>query len=650
MPPLSSSPEHPRLADSSPARLSAAALASADKGDDVFGDNPAEDSLFSNIGDVTRDTLQFFEVGGHRQQRPRAAGDPPPAHQPPQPRLRPPTFVVPLQPQQPGAPFARPQHAPSRLPQFHPARTPPRPSLLNPPYLRSHFAPRQNLPSPIVFRPPGTPDAADDSNASRDTPPTVTRPGRRDDEDDESPPAPRRRRRFEQGTPPEQRDHRRVAEAAAGARDAFNPQVPRGGDRGGRGGDGGDGDDDDPADPSDSDDSDADDQAGLAMNQQQFEQLIQQLAAPRASRKLNTYEDGEPITWINFRGHFEVVRRINNWDNRRARMELEAALDGVAKSRVADVLNIHRPPAGAFEADVMPVAQMLDALEARFLPPAASDLSRASFRQAKQGEKESALTFHARLRQLFKHAYPNIHEDDIDTDHNLIDVFCAGLARSTVRNDVIKQRPQTYHQALEVANNMAAAAQVISAADGTPGKGEHKDLPGINAMYSFKHPQKPSQGDDNSCHFCHRPGHRLRDCGLLDRARHILIKEPQGGGASGSGSSGGGGRDRAFRVPLPPKRLGGNRPRPARGAGGNAHRGRGRGGANRGGRRINAVGEEDGGEAGEAEYEEGEHQDGDGDSGEAPNVSQVSSGEDGEVAGGTDEQCEEDYYSFYAGN
>ena len=246
------------------------------------------------------------------------------------------------------------------------------------------------------------------------------------------------------------------------------------------------------------------------------DQLRELLQAARGGRKPEAFSSGDPLDWINWRSHFGTCVRICGWRHKRARLEIEACLTGAAKTRTLDIVAAHRPAVGVNEDEVPDYELMLQALEARFMPPAASDLARSTFRLSKQSENESHLDFHARLRIQHRRAYPNMDAAAANTDHNLIDTYCAGLLNPEVRSDVIKQRPQTYADALNIASNMQAAAQIIS--------NEVKAEPELNSVGTSEATAKLNAfGQPSGCFHCNGD-HAVRDCHLLNKAREYFAK------------------------------------------------------------------------------------------------------------------------------
>lgn len=317
------------------------------------------------------------------------------------------------------------------------------------------------------------------------------------------------------------------------------------------------------------------------------EQLRELLQAARGGRKPEAFSSGDALDWINWRSQFSTCVRICGWRHKRARLEIEACLTGAAKTRTLDIVAVHRPALGVDEDEVPDFELMLNALEARFMPAAASDLARATFRHSKQTENESHLDFHARLRIQHRRAYPNLAADAVETDHNLIDTFCAGLLNPEVRSDVIKQRPQTYAEALNIASNMQAAAQIIG--------NEVKSEPELNAVgIPSSSPRINAFGQPSGCFHC-SGDHAVRDCHILNKAREYFVKRgyrilaPNKGKPSGSGSP--------ARPPFNNRARGGSKPPTRTNPGRVAKKrvthygsgGRGRGGGRASGRRIAAM-------------------------------------------------------------
>ena len=227
------------------------------------------------------------------------------------------------------------------------------------------------------------------------------------------------------------------------------------------------------------------------MNAQQIADL---LAAARPGRKVEPLTSADPQDWIAWRDSFEITVGINNWGHQRARRELAAAMQGEAKRAVIDI-DIQ---ADAHAADVV---LLLNIYEARFVTAAAGDLARAEFREAKQKEEETILQWHARLRQLYIRAYPNLNAAAINASLDLRDAFILGLSDAQVKQDTWRARPLTFAAALTTAGNCHAGMIVLKQATGMT---EIKQEP-IGAMAQ----PRPFQG---RCWTCNRTGHRSNAC------------------------------------------------------------------------------------------------------------------------------------------
>ncbi len=208
------------------------------------------------------------------------------------------------------------------------------------------------------------------------------------------------------------------------------------------------------------------------------------VAARSGGRRTEPFSSGEGAEWLVWRQNFTITAAINAWDNRRHRREIAVAMTGTVKQYVADIpLGDGLPPglaAGAAIPDAQdatllrqPVAQgdvgdvlppglaagaaipdaqdatlLLNLYEQRFLPAAASDIARVTFRQASQKEDEPILAWSSRLRLLNSRAYPNMPAADQETNTDLIEAFVVRLNNKVTADRIWNRRPDTYAQAL----------------------------------------------------------------------------------------------------------------------------------------------------------------------------------------------------------
>ncbi len=206
------------------------------------------------------------------------------------------------------------------------------------------------------------------------------------------------------------------------------------------------------------------------MNADQFNQMINALRPP-PGRKTEKFSSGDGVEWATWRDHFEVVRRINNWNNARARQEIAASVIGSAKMMVQDI------DIGDQGVDPHDYTELLDEYEARFLPAAASDAARVEITTTTQDEGETVLAYHSRMRHLYRRAYPALGGHQVEASRQLIDLFIRGLRNQTVSQDTWKARPATYNQALQHATNMQSAYDVYH-----PQTVTVKTEPGLNSV------------------------------------------------------------------------------------------------------------------------------------------------------------------------
>ena len=303
-----------------------------------------------------------------------------------------------------------------------------------------------------------------------------------------------------------------------------------------------------------------------------------------------------PEAWRSWREHFELVAAINAWNNQRQRQEIAVAMAGPARTATRGI------PWGVVAADgvaIAPAADLLNALQARFIPVAAGQFAINAYDNARQAEGESPTTWHNRLRDLALQAEPGM---DFENNARLRKNFINGLANASLAQEVANANPGTYAAALDEvvrrwSNNMAYKQRM--------GKGSTANLE--RQLYAMEPTEKDPGGiaslSRNSSRWNNRkrkaasapPDSRFPDsegCWGCGRSGHFLRECPHLGSTPRKASS-------------PPSR---GKPG-SRGRGGGRGRGRGRGGrANNRSGRINHVGE-DGEEEEYEDYADDEHED-----------------------------------------
>ena len=129
-------------------------------------------------------------------------------------------------------------------------------------------------------------------------------------------------------------------------------------------------------------------------------------------------------------------------------MEAARAMRGKAKSVTSHV------PVGAPAApgqQVAPVAELLNAYEAVFVPAAATDAARSRLRHVRQGEDEEILEWKTRLLYHYRRAYPHMTPVDVAQSGDLKDLFMRGLKNAETRKGAIWSRPTSIQDAYEAA-------------------------------------------------------------------------------------------------------------------------------------------------------------------------------------------------------
>jgi hypothetical protein len=280
------------------------------------------------------------------------------------------------------------------------------------------------------------------------------------------------------------------------------------------------------------------------MNASQLQQLLGVIrVGGGGGHKTAKFSSAEGTEWRIWRRNFEQTIQINGWANERSQREAAAAMESTAAEFTSDI------PAHVAG---RPVADMLNLYESRFLLAAAGQLSPAQFQTAAQMEGEPIAVWHARLRTIFKRAFPG---ENIQGSRLLINKFVLKLADSNIRQSILA------HEA------------------GTGWKGNV-------AINAFGYP--------STCFGCGSYEHQVATCPLARPDHYRDANKPRGrgqprGGRGGCGRGGGSkdtgrGRGAGFKRTYLQTRGGGTRGAPPRrGFGNNSNRNSG----------VNGIGGED---------------------------------------------------------
>ena len=295
----------------------------------------------------------------------------------------------------------------------------------------------------------------------------------------------------------------------------------------------------------------------VAQNPQQVQAQadgLQDLIGGR--RKPANFETGDSLEWKTWRRSFEILRRLNDWNNVRARQEISISMVGRAALAVRGI------PVGdvaAAGAQVAPYEELLNEYEARFVPPHASMSARNSFITRIQQPSETVTQFGSSLRSMFEEAYPGNDADAVNNSTLLKHQFLTGLRDQWVRMEVRKTNqenitfPQMMTTAVDMESNVAVERHLgggkgkLAAMTSTSGQQESPEYAGIAAA------QRGRPASDGKCWLC-KGNHFLRDCSIYKRSKALGQELAQRGkGNRFRGKPGGRGRGKF------PSRGGANR-------------------------------------------------------------------------------------------
>ena len=249
---------------------------------------------------------------------------------------------------------------------------------------------------------------------------------------------------------------------------------------------------------------------------------------PRPSNLTFTNLPGED--WITFRKKFETLAETQRYDLQDSKNMLSMCMQGQAYITASRL--DHR------DANVT-LQQLLNAYEAKFLPPSASAMAIQRYEQAVQGAHEDILDWHGRLDGLWARAYPAIPAGAL-----LIRKFINGLRIKNVKQFVLRADPQTYDLALDQAQKEQCIQDQTAFGPGynpahhqvAVGHGNRGEPMEIGAI-----------GEQKRCFTCNLFGHEKKDCKYM--------RKPTGPATAGGGGN---------RGPARPGGAGGPRPAPSK--------------------------------------------------------------------------------------
>ena len=235
------------------------------------------------------------------------------------------------------------------------------------------------------------------------------------------------------------------------------------------------------------------------MEPDQVERLVR---ACRPKKFPPKFESGRGDEWEIWKAQFRILVRANEWDALTARRQIATSLGGEA-AKWAEHVEI------GDVAGVQEYETLLQAYDNIFRPDALGDRARQDVRQARQRAEENIRAWHARLRNLYRLAFPNIPAPDLEVNRDMIDLFVMGLINPVVKRETLRLRPINYQAARTHALNAEAVEDAC------------KDSPGIFAMY--RQQRNPSRAsNDGKCFICESSKHFVRDCPVFEKAKKYL--------------------------------------------------------------------------------------------------------------------------------
>ena len=186
------------------------------------------------------------------------------------------------------------------------------------------------------------------------------------------------------------------------------------------------------------------------LNQEQFRGLLTALRRPNKEKvRLGEFSSTSASEWRYSRARILEAKSLNGWTDQEAKQHLKIALTGEAAGYTQDIL-IGDDPTDDDADDPKTFQTYIAEVGLRFISHASSRLAVSEYRKRQQKPTETINTFHGGLRELFDVAEPT---KDPATDTDLIRHFSEGLVDEQVATYVLENDPQTYQEALTLAQH-----------------------------------------------------------------------------------------------------------------------------------------------------------------------------------------------------